>query len=151
MTVWYSDQITNRQATPPVMNEFNRVGGRIKMAYGRYAMTGSELITEVLQMVVIPKGSIVWRNLSKITWTDLGGTITIDVGDGGDDDRYCSSLAGSDDCAALTTFEEAVGAGLDYIPYEYTAEDTIDVKFDAATTPNATGIIYMEVVYTQNG
>ncbi len=151
MTIWYSDQITNRQASPPVMNEFNRVGGRVKFAYGRYAMGGSELITEVIQMVVIPKGAIVMRNLSHVAWTDLGGTMTIDVGDGDDDDRYCSGLTGGSDSAALTTFEEAIGAGLDYIPYEYTAEDTIDVLFDAATTPNATGIIYMHVFYTQNG
>ncbi len=153
MPTYLSDVLTNKAASPPVMAEFNRVGGRLKVSYATYTMGSdtTEVAADVVQMVLMPKGSILWPDLSYIWWTDCGGTITVDVGDGTNDDKYCSALAMGAASTALTKLDEAATMDVTSLAHEYTAEDTIDLTFDTVTTPNATGIIYMRVVYTQNG
>jgi len=151
MATLYSDQITNDRAAPPVRGEFNRNGSPFRIAYATYTMTGNEVAADVVQMVKVGAGDIVHQHLSHIEWTDCGGTITADVGDGDDDDRYCSALAlGTASGTTVTTFEEAAGVAVGHALKEYTAADTIDITFDVATTPNTTGVIYMVVVITRN-
>ncbi len=93
MATLYSDQITNDRATPPVRGEFNRNGSALRVKYATYTMSGSEAAADVLQMIKLPKGSILWPHMSYIWWTDCGGTVTVDVGDGNNDDKYCEALA----------------------------------------------------------
>jgi hypothetical protein len=152
MATLYSSQITNDRAAPPVRGEFNRNGSALRCRIGTYVFSGSEAAGDVVQMVNVPKGAIVDIALSYIKWEDMGGTITVDVGDGDDDDRYCSALAmGTASTSSTTTFEESVGAGVYKAEYEYTAADTIDLTLDAATTPTADQTLKMFVFYTMNG
>ncbi len=154
MATYYSDVLTNRDANPPVMNEFNRVGGRLKMAYSTYTMGSSaatEVGTDIVHMSPLPKGSIVWPHLSYIWWTDCGGTITVDVGTDADRDRYCSDLAMGTASTALTLLTEAAVMNASALAFECTAVDCVILTFDVVTTPNTTGIIYLATVYTQNG
>jgi hypothetical protein len=105
-------------------------------------------------MVNIPFGAIVIRELSTIQWEDMGGTITVDVGDGDDDDRYCQSLVMGTANAARVTFEETLGVGVPYVHNvtgTSTTLNTIDLTLDTVTAPTATQIITMEVVYVTGG
>lgn len=152
MATLYSSQITNDRAAPPVRGEFNRNGSALRYKLGTYVFTNAETAADVVQMVKIPKGAIVNQHLSYIEWEDMGGTITVDVGDGGDDDRYCSALAmGTASATTVITFEEAKGVAAYGAEYEYAADDTIDLTLDAATTPTADKTIKMHVFYTMNG
>lgn len=152
MATLYSSQITNDRAAPPVRGEFNRNGSALRYKLGTYVFTGNEAAADVVQMVKVPKGAIVNQHLSYIEWEDMGGTITVDVGDGADDDRYCSALAmGTASATTVTTFEEAKGAAAYGAEYEYTADDTVDLTLDASTTPTASQTLKMHVFYTTNG
>ena len=154
MATLYSTQITNDRAAPPVRGEFNRNGSALRYVLGTYTEPATQVMTtgDVIQMVKVPKGAIVNQHLSYIEWEDMGGTITVDVGDGADDDRYCSALAmGTASTTTVTTFEEAKGAAVYGVEYEYTAADTIDLTCDTVTTPTASVTIKMHVFYTMNG
>ncbi len=149
-----SDQVTNSNAVPPTMNPTNIEGGAVRRSRGTYTFTGSEAAADVIEMVNIPYGAIIIRELSTIQWEDMGVTITVDVGDGDDDDRYCSALVMGTANAARVTFEEAVGLGVPYIHNvtgTSTTLNTVDLTLDAATAPTSTQRISMEVVYVTGG
>ncbi len=151
MATFYSNKITNDRAAPPVRDDFNKTGSAVRIATATYTLTTSEVATDVIHMVKIPKGAIVQRDLSSLLWSDLATTTcTFDVGDLDDDDRYCASLVGATASAARTTFEEATGIGIAQADNEYTSEATIVVTLDTVDTLLA-GTIYLKVFYTMNG
>ena len=161
MSTLKSTQLTNDAASPPVRGEFNRNGSALRYALGTWTITAAQVTSEealtagnsIVQMVKVPKGAIVNKHLSYIEWEDLGTTFTFDVGDGDDQDRYCAALVGGTaSTGGVTTFEEATGAGVFIAEYEYTAEDTIDLKNTATVdTITAGQILKMHVFYTMNG
>lgn len=153
MATYKADQLTNDAASPPVRGEFNRNGSAIRVKYATYTMgsTATEVATDVVQMVDVPKGSIIWPQLSYIWWTDCGGTITVDVGDDANDDKYCSALAMGTASTALTLLTEAATMDVTSLAHENTAIQTVDLTFDTVTTPNTTGVIYIAVFYSMNG
>lgn len=152
MATLLSTQLTNDAASPPVRGEFNRNGSALRYKLGTYALSGSEAAADVVQMVKVPKGAIINQRLSYIEWEDLGTTVTFDVGDGDDDDRYCSAVVGGTASATtVTTFEEARGVAVYTAVKEYTVEDTIDLTLDTVSTPTAGQIVEMHVFYTMNG
>ncbi len=152
MATLYSDQRTNDRAAPPVRGEFAFNGAAVRRAYATYTMLGTETAADVIQMVSIPKGARVWREYSNLKHTACATTVTLDVGDGSDADRYIDGLdASGASGTALDTFEDKVGVAVNYTPYEYTAADTIDVTLATLATPNTTGVIQLTVTYTMNG
>jgi len=152
MATLYSDQRTNDVASPPVRGEFALNGSSVRVMYATYTMLGTETALDVIQMVSIPKGARVWREYSNLKHTACASTVTLDVGDGGDADRYIDGLdASGASGTTLDTFEGKVGVAVNYTPYEYTTADTIDVTLATLTTPNATGVIQLTVLYTMNG
>lgn len=152
MATLKSTQLTNDAASPPVRGEFNRNGSAVRFKLGTYVLTGSELTGDVVQMVSLPKGAIVDIYLSYIKWEDLGGTVTVEVGDGDDPDRYCSALAmGTASTTLTTTFEESVAVGTYKAEHEYTANDTIDLTLTTVTTGGTALSVKMFVFYTMNG
>jgi hypothetical protein len=161
MSTLKSTQLTNNAASPPVRGAFNRNGSALRYKLGTWTVTAAEVTSEqaltsgnmVVQMVKVPKGAIVNRALSYIEWEAMGTTCTVDVGDGGSQSRYCSALAmGSASTGGVTTFEELGGAGVYVAEYEYTEEDTIDLKNTATINTLVAGkTVKMHVFYTQNG
>ena len=161
MSTLLSTQLTNDAASPPVRGEFNRNGSALRYKLGTWTITAAQVTSEealtagnmIVQMVKVPKGAIVNKHLSYIEWEDLGTTVTFDVGDGDDQDRYCAALVGGTaSTGGVTTFEEATGVGVFIAEYEYTAEDTIDLKNTATIDTLVAGqILKMHVFYTVNG
>lgn len=149
-----SDLVTNNDASPPTMNNPNIDSGAVRRKTAVYTFTGDELINDIIQMVKMPRGSIIIRELSTIAWDDLGGTITVEVGDVDDPNRYCSALAMGTVGSARVTFEEAVGIGLPTahnIVGTSTTNTTVDLTLTAATTPASSGEVRVEVVYVWGG
>ena len=161
MSTLTSDQIVNDDASPPVRGEFNRNGSALRYKLGTWTITAAQVTSEegltagntTVQMVKLPKGSIVNVYLSYLEWENLGTTFTFDVGDGDDQDRYCTGIVGGTaSTGGVTTFEEAGGAGVFIAEHEYTAADTIDLVTTATvSTITAAQIVKMHVFYTVNG
>ncbi len=161
MTTLLSTQLTADAASPPTRGEFNRNGSALRYKLGTWTITAAQVTSEqgitagntIVQMVSVPKGAIVNKHLSYIEWEDLGTTFTFDVGDGGDQDRYCAALVGGTaSTGGVTTFEEATGVGVFIAEHEYTAADTIDLTNTATiSTLIAARILKMHVFYSQNG
>lgn len=91
---------------------------------------------DVIEMVKVPAGATVvdlWLSAEDL---DTGATpsITLDVGDGDDTDRY---LAGSTigQAGGFARMDTQTGAG-----HSYAAEDTIDVLVSAAVATGATDV-----------
>lgn len=80
---------------------------------------------DIIQMVKVPLGAIV-TDVTLLTGA-LGTSVTADVGDGDTEDLYISAV---DVSAASCTRLESVG--LAGVPKVYAAEDTIDIKLEAA-------------------
>ncbi len=155
-----SDQVTNSNAVPIVMNRTNIEGGTVRRARGTYTFTGSEASSDIVEMVNIPSGAIIIRPLSTIAWSDMGGTVTVDVGDVFDPDRYCNDIAmgsQSGGVGSSTTFEQSLGAGIGLggtythnIVGTSTSDDTIDLTLVTVTTGGSGSLITIDVVYVGN-
>ncbi|MFY9588672.1 MAG: hypothetical protein WAT66_14605 [Actinomycetota bacterium] len=99
-----------------------------------------------LQLFKVPRGARILEVLLVTTDMDTGGspTLTAEVGDGGDTDRFISSKAiGAAGAAVIQRLDNPVG-----LNYQYTAEDTIDVTFPATAATFAAGTITAVVMYS---
>lgn len=102
---------------------------------------------DVIEMVKVPRGAKVLDVILTSEDLDTGTTATIvlDVGDGGDTDRW---IDGATTGQAGGTTRMNVATGLDH---SYTADDTIDVLVQAGPATGATGVkITLTVLYTQH-
>lgn len=113
--------------------------------YSSYDITAALVINDVIQMIRVPEGATIISVTLGSDDLDTNGApaITLDVGDGGDVDRY---IAASTIAQAGTIPVEGIlktGFG-----YTYTTEDTIDVMVKAApATGAATGTIRLSATY----
>lgn len=161
MSTLKSTQLTNDAASPPVRGEFNRNGSAMRYKLGTWTVTAAQVTSEeglaagsmVVQMVELPKGAIVNKHLSYIEWEDLGTTVTFDVGDDLDQDRYCAALVGGTaSTGGVTTFEEATGVGVFIAEFEYPAVNTIDLTNTVTIDTLVAGqVLKMHVFYSMNG
>ncbi|KKK90308.1 hypothetical protein LCGC14_2724340 [marine sediment metagenome] len=161
MSTLTSDQLTNDAASPPVRGDFNKNGSALRYKLGVWTITAAQVTSEegltagnmTVQMVTMPKGAIVNEHLSYLQWNVLGTTVTFDVGDGDDQDRYMAAIVGGTaSTTTVQTFEEAKGVAIFRAVHEYTAEDTIDLVNTATISTLVAGrIVQMHVFYTVNG
>lgn len=111
-----------------------------------YEIAAALVINDVIQMVKIPQGARIHDVILATDDLESTGTASVlAVGDGSDDDRF---ITGS-------TIGQAGGIerlnAMDGLLYEYSAEDTIDVKCTTAPTTGATsGTIRLVVRYTMD-
>lgn len=93
--------------------------------------------------VKLPAGAIVIGGEIVITTAfNAGTTNTIDVGDGGDDDRYTSTII---------TASSLGRTALTLTGYQYTTADTIDLLATLSGTAATTGAGYLMVMYIVEG
>lgn len=88
MAVFYSDQITNSRAAPPVMNDSAGAGGKLRIA--NFTFTGDVAQNDTLQLVRLPKGARIQHG--RLDFDDFGTLITLDIGDGTTEDKYLAAL-----------------------------------------------------------
>jgi len=122
---------------------------------GQYTFTSAFSNADVIQMVPIPKDAKIVNWTLSSTDNDTNGTptLTYDLGDGGDVDRFAAGLttgqAGGNAMPSsgrtVTTSSGVVNVGLGY---KYTEDDTIDIVIAAGPATGATsGTIILSVTY----
>ena len=132
-------------ATAPAKGE--GMSGNCKVVVAEYEITAALALNDVVQMVKVPAGAIVSNVVLATDDLDTNGTpaIVLDVGDGGDTDRYIDgSTVGQ--AGGIT---DSSNLAIDGIGYTYSVEDTIDGLVQVAPATGATsGTIKLIVSYT---
>jgi len=144
---------TLETATPITLADPRLLGGTVHSKTDVYEAAGLAA-NDIIQMVSVKEGEVVVGML--LGFDALGTGATLDVGDGGDVDRYMDGVVAS--AAAVARLGEAgtPGGGTyiavppDGMGYQYTADDTIDVKI-ATVSGTATGTIKLTVFYIPMG
>jgi len=103
------------------------------------ANTSSLSSGDVIQMVKVPKGG------TPIYVGVAGGMgkVRIDVGDGGDDDRYLADKSASA-AMGLAPINTA------YVPYTYSVDDTIDITVSVVSVSTAGGVFHMIAIFAMD-
>lgn len=111
-----------------------------------YALTGALVVNDVIQMVKVPLGAVIYGVVLSVPDLDSAGSpaVILAVGDGSDDDRFITgSTVGQ--AGGVAMLNAASGHG-----YTYTADDTVDVKVTTAPGTSATtGTITLTVVFAK--
>lgn len=104
---------------------------------------------DVIQMVKVPKGAVILTVDLACTDLDTGGpTGSMDVGDGGDVDRFIDGTTIMQAGGIARLGSGVAAADIDgALGYTYTADDTIDVLVVAAATTKAAGVLVLAVTY----
>jgi len=116
----------------------DRKAGRVHCRAAKYVAGAALAADSVLQMIPIPKGAMV-VDLDFVI-SAMGVARTLNVGDGGDADRYFAAI----DVAAAG--QKALIANGIQPGYVYTEDDTIDAIIGVDTFP-AAGVLTMIAKY----
>lgn len=120
------------------------LNGQPVTVYSEFTFPVAPVINDVVQMVGVPLGARVTDVVLGSDDLDTNGTptITLDVGDGGDVDRYLAASTIAQTGAAPTGAILKTGFG-----YVYTAADTIDIMVKAAPATGVVGTVRLAVTY----
>lgn len=118
--------------------------------YAVYELTAALVINDVIQMVKIPTGATVTQVTLSCDDIDSGSTLTLSVGDDSVVDRFIKTSTIGQAGGTVTLGSGITGAAAaDALTYQYTADDTIDIKAIAAATGAGTGAtVRLAVQYT---
>jgi hypothetical protein len=123
------------------IDDKRQIEGPVQYARCKMVFDGSNVATDVIDLLELPAGAIVMPELSKLIVTDdmTSGALTIHVGDIVDPDRYCISA----NCAApgviefiaaaATAFPAALGTPHSVVKTRDAATDTSLIKVTLAT------------------
>jgi len=113
----------------------------VNVASATYTVTATLSAGDVIQMVNVPKGAQVVGMVLTATDLDTGTSMTLDVGDGIDPNRYVNASTIGQAGGALVG--PNVNTALSYV---YTAADSIDITVSAFDgTGSASGTIKLDV------
>lgn len=109
-----------------------------------HAVDANVTANDVIQMLKIPRGARVLEVVLTSTDMDTNGTPTwaMEVGDGGDTDRFIASTT-----IGQTGGTVRMGTNIAGTNYQYTADDTIDIKVTAVAATFAAGSLSLIVMY----
>jgi hypothetical protein len=106
--------------------------------YGTYELAAALVINDVIKMVNIKSGTKVLHVMLFVDGLDTGTSLVLDVGDDGDTDRFITgSVIGRSSTAGQIDSLAATYGNKDGFAYEYTADNTIDVKVQTAPASGA--------------
>lgn len=105
-----------------------------------YSLTTTLSAGDVIQMVKVPKGAT--PVYVAVTGASTGVT-TVTVGDGDDPNRYIDGYSTS-----ANAVQQAINVA--YVPYTYTADDTIDIKVSAASIATVGGYVTLTAIFTMD-
>jgi hypothetical protein len=119
-------------------------GGNVKVSYGEVAFTGTITTADSAAMFNLPVGAIVLHATIEADDLDTGGspTITLNLGDAGDADRY---FAASTVAQAGTQSSASAVAGMFFTVTEGNTAVRLAVAANAATS--AAGSVRAAILY----
>lgn len=104
-------------------------GGNVVCQIVHYSLTANASANDVYQMIKVPNGAVIVNG-----WIAMDSTsaFTFTVGDGGSANRYVpsSSVSASQ---TMQNFVRDLSGATTGLGHQYTADDTVDVKFTAVT------------------
>lgn len=117
--------------------------------HSTYELTAALAGADVIQMVKVPKGAQILEIQLATDDLDTGAALVLDVGDGGDPDRFIDgSTIGQTGGSARLGSGVAAATAAGSFGYTYTTEDTIDVTVATAPGTGATeGTVALTVLY----
>lgn len=94
MAIFYSDLRTNTVANPPVKNQVNKHGGRVRYLQAVYTApaTGTPQIADTIEWATLPKSARLASG-SKLFWSTGTAASTINLGDAASPARYMAATA----------------------------------------------------------
>lgn len=114
--------VKSAAVTSGITPDHAKVGGVLNRI-GEYTVTATLTANDVVQMVPIPKNArIINMNLG---FSGANVDSTLDVGDGGDVDRFFDGIPTGMVDNKFTLFSDGTTNGMNYT---YSAQDTIDIK-----------------------
>ena len=126
-----------------------RTGFEVIPVFGSYSLSAALALNDVVQLVKVPAYATILGGVLRVTDLDTNGTpaIVLDVGDGGDTDRFIDGTT-IGQAGGVMDFHGAAANSAGFL-HQYTVEDTIDVLVQAAPATGATsGTIKLLVYYT---
>ena len=124
----------------------NKVSGVVLVAEATYTIVGTEVATDLIDIVKLPAGAKVIPHLSRITGEALGTTATLSVGDTDSSPsatRYSSAL----DIHAANDLTLTGGAA-SLTPFTLLTNCWIQAVFASLSTPTAAKKITFRIAYT---
>lgn len=107
-TAFYSAEVTNLNATPPVRVKVNKLQSRIRYALGIYtAPAVNPQIADTIAFVRLPKGCRVIGHLAQLNWSAGTAACTLNLGDAASAARHLAATAIT---AAATATPQAASA-----------------------------------------
>ena len=109
-----------------------------------HALAANVTANDVIEMIKVPRGARILEVILTSTDLDTNGSPTwaMEVGDGGDTDRFIASTTIGQTGGTVRLGTNVVGTN-----YQYTAEDTIDIKITAVAATFAAGSLSLIVMY----
>jgi hypothetical protein len=96
---------------------------------------------DIIQGVKIPKNAVLTELIISCS-ASLGATLTAEVGDGNVTNRHIVSGTFGQGAADFKRLGQHTGHG-----FQYTVEDTLDIKINTAATPTTGAVITMSAQY----
>jgi hypothetical protein len=108
-----------------------------------HALAANVTADDIIELIKVPRGARIQEVVMTITDMDTHGspTLAFEVGDGGDTDRFITSSA-LGTTGGTVRINSLVG-----LNYQYTADDTIDIKWNTAAATFAAGSFSIVVMY----
>ena len=128
---FFSTEVTNLNATPPVRVKVNKLHGRIRFAMGLWPATNpAPAVADIIYFVRLPVGARILGHLSRLSFN--AGTVasTMNLGDNVSAARHLAATAIN---AAGNATPSVVTESLGVAPYE-----TTDASKDGTGVPSAT-------------
>lgn len=126
-----------------------RTGAGILLATVSYTLLGTEAANDTIQLFDLPAGAEIVPQLSHATCADPGTTLTLDIGDAGNTDRYADGIvlnSGGQVAFCSATLPEAV-----VTPYLASENLRVYATVATANTLTANVVIVFTIAYRITG
>lgn len=130
MAAFYSSEVTNQNAAPPVRIKVNRGGGRLRYWLGVFTnpAAGGAAAADTIAFVRLPRGTRIAGWLSFVSWSTGAASCTMNLGDAASAARHLAATA----ITTAGTATPNVAAAANGLSYE-TSVDTLDGGNPTAT------------------
>lgn len=107
------------------------------------SITANVTANDIIESIKVPRGARILEVIAAATDMDTGGspTMSFQVGDGGSASRFIGTSV-IPTTAGIVRMDQFGG-----VNYQYTADDTIDIKWIAVAATFAAGTISLIVMY----
>lgn len=132
------------------MVDGGKIGGLLLYATAVVTTTAAMSANDTFQLFDLPPQAVIVPQLSHVTCSaDPGTTLTVDVGDAGDTDRYADGIVLSS--GGQVSFTSATMPAAVATPYQPTEATRVTAKIDSAASVTADVKLIFTIAYRIKG